>query len=243
MSARARQRDREIIDRYTDQPIRLPAGLRADIERCTAGKPVELYALCDLDPALRLVEGWLALGPDQVAIARPQDGGGYAIDLIDRARIRAVRETPGLTCHVLSLLGAPDEPPLAQVRYTHRQRRAVDVIRGVLDQTSTAAAPAQPADDLYADAVAAPIRILDEATSSVDTETERAIEEAIHRLIRGRTVFAIAHRLSTLRRATRLFVIEDGKLTESGSHGELMSNPTSTYRRLVDLQREVQHAI
>jgi len=87
------------------------------------------------------------------------------------------------------------------------------------------------------------VLILDEATSSVDTETERAIEEAIHRLIAVRTVFAIAHRLSTLRRATRLFVIEDGKLSESGSHADLMGNVTSTYRRLVELQREVQHAV
>jgi ATP-binding cassette subfamily B protein len=87
------------------------------------------------------------------------------------------------------------------------------------------------------------ILILDEATSSVDTETERTIEEAIHRLIGGRTVLAIAHRLSTLRRATRLFVIEDGRLAESGTHGALMANPASTYRRLVDLQREMQHAI
>jgi ATP-binding cassette, subfamily B, bacterial len=87
------------------------------------------------------------------------------------------------------------------------------------------------------------VLILDEATSSVDTETERKIEEAMHRLIVGRTVFAIAHRLSTLRRASRLFVIEDGRLAESGTHAELMSNPASTYRRLVELQREVQHAI
>jgi ATP-binding cassette, subfamily B, bacterial len=87
------------------------------------------------------------------------------------------------------------------------------------------------------------VLILDEATSSVDTETERKIEEAMHRLIAGRTVFAIAHRLSTLRRANRLFVIEDGRLSEAGTHAELMSNPASTYRRLVEMQREVQHAI
>ena len=57
MSARARQRDREIIDRYTDQPARLPAELRAEIERTFGGRPVQLYALIDLDPTLNLSDG------------------------------------------------------------------------------------------------------------------------------------------------------------------------------------------
>jgi ATP-binding cassette subfamily B protein len=84
------------------------------------------------------------------------------------------------------------------------------------------------------------ILILDEATSSVDTETEREIQEALERLIAGRTVFAIAHRLSTLRRASRLFVIEDGRLVESGSHRELLDRPDGVYRRLYELQLQLQ---
>src|SRR5207245_8536296 len=76
------------------------------------------------------------------------------------------------------------------------------------------------------------ILILDEATSSVDTETEREIQQALDRLIHGRTVFAIAHRLSTLRRAARLFVIEDGRLVESGTHRELLARHDGRYRRL-----------
>jgi ATP-binding cassette subfamily B protein len=80
------------------------------------------------------------------------------------------------------------------------------------------------------------ILILDEATSSVDTETEREIQEALERLITGRTVFAIAHRLSTLRRASRLFVIEDGRLVEEGTHQELMQIAEGKYRRLYELQ-------
>ena len=84
------------------------------------------------------------------------------------------------------------------------------------------------------------ILILDEATSSVDTETEREIQEALERLIHGRTVFAIAHRLSTLRRASRLFVLEQGKLAESGTHRELLSMPDGIYRRLYEMQLQLQ---
>jgi ATP-binding cassette subfamily B protein len=83
------------------------------------------------------------------------------------------------------------------------------------------------------------ILVLDEATSSVDTETEREIQEALERLIAGRTVFAIAHRLSTLRRASRLFVIEDGRLVENGTHHELLQRPQGRYRRLYELQLQL----
>jgi ATP-binding cassette subfamily B protein len=83
------------------------------------------------------------------------------------------------------------------------------------------------------------ILILDEATSAVDTETEREIQEALERLIHGRTVFAIAHRLSTLRKATRLFVIEDGRLVESGSHRELLERPDGKAKRLYEMQLEL----
>jgi len=84
------------------------------------------------------------------------------------------------------------------------------------------------------------ILILDEATSSVDTETERQIQEALERLITGRTVFAIAHRLSTLRRASRLFVIEKGRLAEAGTHRELLGKPNGIYKRLYELQLQLQ---
>jgi ATP-binding cassette subfamily B protein len=84
------------------------------------------------------------------------------------------------------------------------------------------------------------ILILDEATSSVDTETEHQIQEALDRLIAGRTVFAIAHRLSTLRKASRLFVISDGRLAEVGTHAELVEVPDGIYRRLYELQVKLQ---
>ena len=80
------------------------------------------------------------------------------------------------------------------------------------------------------------ILILDEATSSVDSHTEKLIQEAIGNLVKGRTTFAIAHRLSTLRRADRLVVLDDGKIVETGTHTELM-NMKGHFFRMVETQR------
>lgn len=80
------------------------------------------------------------------------------------------------------------------------------------------------------------ILILDEATASVDTETEQQIQEALERLVKGRTTFAIAHRLSTLQNADRLMVIDEGKLAEFGTHEELMRKK-GLYYSLVKAQR------
>lgn len=83
-----------------------------------------------------------------------------------------------------------------------------------------------------------PILILDEATSAVDTETERSIRDALANLCRGRTVIAIAHRLSTLRNANRLAVIDGGKVVETGTHEELAARG-GIYSRLVAAQNEL----
>jgi ATP-binding cassette subfamily B protein len=75
-----------------------------------------------------------------------------------------------------------------------------------------------------------PILILDEATASVDTETEKEIQKALDNLVDGRTTIAIAHRLSTLHKANRLVVLDQGKIVEIGSHDELMAHEGAYYR-------------
>jgi len=86
------------------------------------------------------------------------------------------------------------------------------------------------------------ILILDEATSSLDTATERRIQEAIRRLVQGRTTFAIAHRLSTLRSASRLVVLEGGRIAEVGTHAELLARRGIFYH-LVRTQRMTTAAL
>jgi ATP-binding cassette subfamily B protein len=80
------------------------------------------------------------------------------------------------------------------------------------------------------------ILILDEATSSLDSESEALIQEALAELLIGRTSFIIAHRLSTVRQCDRICVIEQGTLIESGTHAELMQHADGTYRRLAERQ-------
>ena len=81
----------------------------------------------------------------------------------------------------------------------------------------------------------APILILDEATSSLDNESERLVQAAIERLMTGRTVLVIAHRLSTIHRADRIVVIHEGRIVEEGGHEELLAH-NAQYRKLYDLQ-------
>jgi len=85
------------------------------------------------------------------------------------------------------------------------------------------------------------VLILDEATSSVDTETEELIQRALATLVQGRTTFAIAHRLSTLRHANRLLVIDDGKVAEFGTHDELLAHK-GIYQKLVEMQSQLSAA-
>ena len=81
----------------------------------------------------------------------------------------------------------------------------------------------------------APILILDEATSALDSESEALVQSALQNLMAGRTVVVIAHRLSTVRRADRIVVLENGAISDTGTHDDLMHR-LGTYRRLYDLQ-------
>ncbi|MXX56979.1 MAG: ABC transporter ATP-binding protein [Gemmatimonadetes bacterium] len=154
-----KSQDTRIIERYTDQPTRMPIELRRRIEARWAGKPVQLYAMADLNESLSLSERWFAIGPSHAAVAGRRDDGSWRIDSFERRDIEAVRELPGLSSTSLVVLGTPGEPPLASLRYTHRQRRAMENVRFVLEEHIEGRQPAPSDADLeYERAIAGPVR-------------------------------------------------------------------------------------
>lgn len=78
--------------------------------------------------------------------------------------------------------------------------------------------------------------LLDEATSALDAESEKSVQEALDRVMVGRTTVVVAHRLSTIRNADVIAVVQEGKIVETGSHDELISRPDSVYASLVQFQ-------
>lgn len=82
--------------------------------------------------------------------------------------------------------------------------------------------------------------ILDEATSSLDAQSERLVQDALEKLMENRTTIVIAHRLSTIRKVDRILVIKDGEIAESGSHEELTSLDNGIYSNLLRLQFETE---
>jgi subfamily B ATP-binding cassette protein MsbA len=123
---------------------------------------------------------------------------------IERPRVLACVEAANLSGHVDSLPQGIDTVlghNATQLSGGQRQRLAI-------------------ARALYKDA---PILLLDEATSALDTESERLVQEALQRLMRGRTTLIVAHRLSTIQHADRIVVMEHGRIAEQGSHAQLMA--------------------
>ncbi len=151
--------DRAIIERYTDQPSQLPAEIRLGIEEDFHGESVQLYAMADLDASLKLSSTWVALGPSRVAIAREDGAAHPVVRSFPRSSIQEVRLDPGLSCNSLCFLGEPDEPALARLRFTHRQRRAMENIQFIIEQQlEDRAVEPKDADAVYADSVAGSVR-------------------------------------------------------------------------------------
>ena len=151
--------DTRIIERYTDQPAHMPADLRRRIEDRWDGEPVQLYALADLDDSMSLTRRWFALGPSKAATASQRDDGSWRIDSFERRDVESVREIPGLTSTVLLVLGPAGEAPLATLRYTHRQRRAMENLRFVLEEQIEGRETGHAdADVEYERSVAGPVR-------------------------------------------------------------------------------------
>lgn len=84
------------------------------------------------------------------------------------------------------------------------------------------------------------ILLLDEATSALDVESERIVQQALDRLMRNRTTVVVAHRLSTIKNADQISVIQDGKIIEQGSHSSLVENRDGAYYKLISLQQQQQ---
>jgi ATP-binding cassette, subfamily B, bacterial len=160
MAAQNKRNNSDLMKRYTTQPEVLPVALRAQIERKIDGQPVQLYALADLNQSMQLSEIWVVLSPDCLVIAESiDDGDRYAFNIIDRGLISAVYEIPGLSCSSLVIEGTSGDTQLAILRYSHRQRRAMENIRYLLEQYIDGS-DVQPtdADQAYATAVTQSVR-------------------------------------------------------------------------------------
>ena len=158
MEDQVQQLNEAIVARYLEQPTRLPVDLRRQVEALWDGAPVQLYALADLDHAHQLAATWVLLGPTHLATAR-RDGERWEVESVWRSRVQAVIEAPGLSATTLPLLGRPGDPALLVARYSHRQRRAFENLRFVLEEAleGRRVTPGD-ADGEYVDAVARPVR-------------------------------------------------------------------------------------
>ena len=118
----------------------MPATIRERIERSWGGEPLQLYALADLDEALRLQSTWVALGPSALALAsQGQDiETDLRIEVIPRDKIGEVSERPGMSLNAVTLYSAEGEETLAVLRYSLRQQQAMAPLLYVLKQKEAA---------------------------------------------------------------------------------------------------------
>jgi ATP-binding cassette subfamily B (MDR/TAP) protein 1 len=84
------------------------------------------------------------------------------------------------------------------------------------------------------------ILLLDEATSALDLESERVVQQALDKLMKNRTTVMVAHRLSTIKNADQISVLEDGKIIEQGTHSTLTENKSGAYYKLINIQQQQQ---
>lgn len=154
-------------------------------------------ATCGAPSAWSLQDTWLFKGTimENIRYGRPEATDAEVIAAAKAARADAfIRTSPG---------GYQMELNEEATNVSQGQKQLLTIARAVLAN--------------------APILILDEATSSVDTRTEQLIQEAMDHLMRGRTSFVIAHRLSTIRNADCILVMRDGNIVEQGTHSELLA--------------------
>ncbi len=175
------------------------------------GTDVRDATLASLRANIALVSQEISLFDDTVGanIAYGRNGAGEA-EIVEAARHAAAHE------FIMGLPQGYDTPVGGQgVKLSGGQRQRVAIARAMLKN--------------------APILLLDEATSALDSESERQVQAALAQLMRGRTTLVIAHRLSTVAGADIIYVVEDGRVVESGSHAELMAR-RGVYARLYALQ-------
>ena len=190
-------------------------------------------------------DGFVSLGTSSSIVPTYLEKAGYVIAEVNSSVPRTFCDEKSkvhvsqIDCFVqgpnLPIIEAPTPPP------TEVDEKIAEMVVGLIGdracvQLGIGAMP-NAVGQLIARAVLKDpaILILDEATASVDSETESIIQEAIERIINGRTTIMIAHRLSTLKKADKIIVVEDGKISEMGSHNELMEKQ-GRYYRLVKIQ-------
>lgn len=139
----------------------------------------------------------------------------YCKEGVTDARLDEVCRAVGLTHYVKTLPHSYDTVLNEHTSLSAGQRQLVTIARAMIED--------------------APLLILDEATSSVDTRTELAVQEAMSKLMDGRTSFVIAHRLSTIRNADLILVMQDGDIVESGTHADLLTQ-NGVYAQLYNSQ-------